>query len=179
MKTLTLVFITLALAACRHAPVMLEDKITGRSSFAFVDPPVGPPPVTNGKNTELSDRSNYYEAQLQEPAPMPVYPAAALKARARLSTVGVHITVDPNGHVADIRSSMLVFTTPGPFAEQFQDAVEQAVRRWRFTPARSEHYVIVHEGNATYSRLKSKENVETEFDLSFTFAADGKVEAGK
>lgn len=168
-----------AASGCRHAPVVLEDKIAGRSSFAFVDPPVGPPPASNGKATELADSSNYYEAQLQEPAPLPLYPMRALKGKARLSTIGVHITVDAGGHVAGVRSSMLVFNTPGPFADDFREAVEQAVRQWRFTPARSEHYEIVHEGSATYSRLKSKENVETEFDLSFTFTADGRVEAGK
>lgn len=171
--------LSLGLAGCRHAPVALDDKLSGRSSFAFVDPPVGPPPASNEKTTELADASNYYEAQLQEPAPLPVYPAPALKARARLSTIGVHITVDASGRVSDIRSSMLVFNTPGPFAEQFRDAVEHAVRQWRFTPARSEHYEIVHEGSATYSRLKSRENVDTEFDLSFTFTADGRVETGK
>ena len=169
----------LVLAGCRHAPVALEDKIAGRSSFAFVDPPVGPPPESKGEVVAPTDNSNYFEARLNEPAPMPAYPPRALKAKARLSTIGVHITVDPNGRVSDIRSSMLVFNTPGPFADDFRNAVESAVRQWEFTPARAEHFEIVHEGNATSSRRTHTENVETEFDLSFTFTADGRVEAGK
>ncbi len=169
----------LGFAGCRHAPPVLEDKLAGRSSFAFVDPPPGPPPKSDEKSVAPVEHANYFEARLNEPVPLPVYPARALKAKARLSTVGVHITVDTTGRVSDIRSSMLVFNTPGPFADDFRDAVEAAVRQWRFAPARTEHFEIVHEGSATYSRRASVENVETEFDLSFTFTADGRVEAGK
>src|SRR5882762_8677592 len=86
----------LALTSCRHAPPVLQDRMAGKSSFAFVDPPVGPPPESKSEVTTPADRSNYFEARLKEPAPMPVYPPRALKAKARLSTIGVHITVDPN-----------------------------------------------------------------------------------
>jgi hypothetical protein len=180
MKVVAILWaLSLGLVGCHHAPVVLDDKLAGRSSFAFVEPPVGPPPASNGAAAQLLNQSNFHEAQLQEPAPMPVYPAKALKAKARLSTIGVHITVDVNGHVSDIRSSMLVFNTPGPFADDFRDAVEAAVRQWRFKPAQSDEYEIVHEGTATYNRMKRSEKVETEFDLSFTFTADGRVQAGK
>jgi len=111
---------------------------------------------------------------------MPVYPAKALKAKAGRNLVGVHIIVDTEGSVREIRMSMLVFSTPGPFAEDFRDAVELAVRQWRFTPARSESLEIVHDrnGEATEMRVTGSENVETEFDLAFTFQPNGTVQQG-
>jgi len=109
---------------------------------------------------------------------MPVYPARALKAKAGRNTVGIHIIVDTEGSVREIRMSMLVFSTPGPFAEDFRDAVELAVRQWRFTPARSESFEIVRDGEATSMRMTESETVETEFDLAFTFQPDGSVQTG-
>lgn len=167
----------LVLAGCRNAPPAVVDS--GRSSFAFVAPPVAPPPESTGELVQLSDRSQWYEANLMEPHAMPVYPARALQAKAGRNIVGVHIIVDVTGHVREIRMSMLVFSTPGPFAEDFRDAVELAVRQWRFTPARAVYYEIVHDGDATYNRTTRTENVETEFDLAFTFQPDGTVRQGK
>jgi len=162
-------------AGCRHAPVNEE---VGRSSFTFVAQPVGPPPESKHELAPPTERSQWYEATLQEPFVLPVYPAKALKAKAGRNIVGVHIIVDPRGAVREIRMSMLTFSTPGPFAEDFRDAVELAVRQWRFTPARSESFEIVHDGQATAMRLTGSENVETEFDLAFTFQPDGTVRQG-
>ncbi len=178
MKRIVLALVALVVAGCHHAPVVLNEDLAGRSSFAFVDPPVRPPAEVKSDGPALLKQSNFHEAQLQEPAPMPVYPAKALKAKARLTTIGVHITVDPTGRVSDIRSSMLVFNTPGPFADDFREAVETAVRQWRFNPAQADEYEIVHEGAATFNRLTHSEKVETEFALSFTFKADGTVKSG-
>jgi len=139
---------------------------------------VSPPPPSSGPPVQLTNHSQWHEATQKEPVAMPVYPAKALKAKAGRNTVGVHIIVDPEGRVSEIRMSMLVFSTPGPFAEDFRDAVELAVRQWRFNPARSESYEIIHDGDATSMRMTGGENVETEFDLAFTFQPDGTVRAG-
>lgn len=163
-------------SGCRHAPPPKED--TGRSSFAFVSAPVAPPPESKGEVVQPMNRSQWYEATLQEPAPMPVYPPRALKAKAGRNTVGIHIIVDPAGRVREIRMSMFVFSTPGPYAEDFRDAVELAVRQWRFNPARMESFEIGRDGEATSMRMSGGENVETEFDLAFTFQPDGSVQAG-
>jgi outer membrane biosynthesis protein TonB len=144
-----------------------------------VHPPLPPPPEARGDSPLPVDRSQWYEATLRDPYAMPVYPARALKAKAGRNTVGVHIVVDASGHVSEIRTSMFVFSTPGPFAEDFRDAVEVAVRQWRFNPARTEQYEIVHDGEATDMRVKGSENVETEFDLAFTFQPDGTVRQGE
>jgi hypothetical protein len=164
------------LTGCRHAATP-EEK--GHSSFAFVDQPVGPPPESKGEPVQLTEHSQWREATLQEPSVLPVYPAKALKAKAGRNTVGVHIIVDPQGTVREIRMSMLVFSTPGPFAGDFRDAVELALRQWRFNPARTEAFEIIHDGEATSMRMKGSENVETEFDLAFTFQPDGTVRQGQ
>ena len=169
--------LALTLVSCRHVPTPAES--TGHSSYAFIDPPVGPPPASSAEKVEPSDRSQWREATVKDPVVMPAYPKKALKRKAGRSTVGVHILVDVSGRVAEVRPSLLVFNTPGPFAEEFRDAVELALRQWQFTPARAEHYEIVHEGDTTYSRVTRTEMVETEFDLAFTFTEDGRVEQGK
>lgn len=110
---------------------------------------------------------------------MPVYPKKAMEAKAGRNIVGVHITVDAAGRVSDVRMSLLVLSTPGPFAEEFRTAVEAALRQWQFTPARAEYFEIVHEGDSTYNRVTGSENVETEFDLAFTFSHDGRVVLGQ
>jgi len=163
-------------SGCRHVPS--SEAGSGHSSFRFVDAPVGPPPATNAEVTQPTNHSQWREATLKEPFILPVYPAAALRAKAGRNLVGVHIVVDPAGRVSDIRMSMRVFSTPGPFAENFRDAVELAVRQWRFNPARAESYEIIHDGEATSMRMTGSEYVETEFDLAFTFQADGTVQTG-
>lgn len=166
----------LVLAGCRHAPPATD---TGRSSFEFVEPAAGPPPVSSAEAATPTNLSQWREATLQEPFALPVYPPRALKAKAGRNIVGVHIIVDVTGHVREVRMSMLVFSTPGPFADDFRDAVELAVRQWRFSPARSERIDILHAGDTTYSRVGSSENVETELDVAFTFQPDGTVRQGK
>jgi hypothetical protein len=165
----------LAAGACRHAP---KPAMKGQSSVVFVDPPTRPP-EPGGPTIEPARRSQWREATLKEPVVMPVYPQNALLAKAGRNIVGVRIIVDPEGRVRETRLSLLVFSTPGPFAEDFRAAVEAALRQWQFVPARAEYFEIVHDGQATYNRVTGSENVETEFDLAFTFTAAGKVEMGK
>ncbi len=156
---------------CRHVPV---PEATGRSSFTFVESP-SPPPNSNVKVTESTTRSQYREATLQQPASLPIYPARALKGKAGRAIVGVHITVDTAGRVSTIDSSLFVFSTPGPYAEDFRDAVEAALRQWKFAPARVEYVEAINENESTYNRVTRSETIETEFDLSFAFSADGCV----
>jgi hypothetical protein len=129
---------------------------------------------------ESLDRGQYRQERLMEPAALPVYPARALKAKAGRATVGVHVTVGTNGRISSIVSSMLVFSTPGPFADDFRDAVEAALHQWKFEPARIEYIEVVQGTNGFfYNKVTRTELTESDFDLSFTFTADGRVEAGK
>lgn len=116
---LTLGGILIAVTGCRHAP--MEATGTGASSFAFVERPTGPPQARTVTTDPVEQKpmEDYREARPVYPLINPVYPPRALKAKAGWATVGVRITVDPMGRVSDVAPSMLVFSTPGPFADDF------------------------------------------------------------
>ena len=166
----------LALAGCRQLPAG-----TGRSSFEVVKPP----PVQVSGTTDMeavasNSLIDFREAEPIRPLVMPVYPAAALKAKAGRAQVGVRVTVETSGRVGDISASMLAVSTPGPFAPAFRDAVETAVRQWRFRPAQIiQQEVAPLPGGGSYKRVTQREATEAQFDLVFTFTETGKVEAGK
>ncbi len=173
-KSICLLALVAIVAGCRQVP---KPESVGSSSFVFVTQPLPPPPKSEGEAVQPEERAQYREAQLREPAVTPTYPDRALKGGAGRAFVGVHVTVDVDGRVADVRPSMFVFSTPGPFAEDFREAVEAAVRQWRFIPARAEYYEIVTEQGVTFNRVTRSETLESEFDLSFVFTAAGTVEA--
>jgi TonB family protein len=165
-------------SGCKHAP---KGGVYGNTSFRVVEPPRPPPPPGSSREMiEPVSRANYRDAQAIHPLVMPVYPPAALAARAGAATVGVRVTVDASGVVTDVRPSMLAVTiTPPEFAEAFREAVEVAVRRWKFAPARVHYLERVTDREFTYERVTRTELIEAEFDLAFTFTPAGKVEAGK
>lgn len=165
-------------SGCKHVP---RSSDTGSSSFVVVEQPRPPPPIASSENTvEPVSRANFREAQAIHPLVMPIYPPAALAAKAGAATIGVRVTVDAKGAVADIRPSMLAISfIPSKFADDFQAAVEVAVRQWKFAPARVHTIVRVTEGEFTYDRVTRTELIEAEFDLAFTFTTAGKVEVGK
>lgn len=86
------------------------------------------------------------------------------------------MTVDVNGRVTEIVPSMVAITTPGPFAGDFMEAVQAALKLWRFRPARIEQVELVEAEPAPYYRVTSSENTEAQFELSFTFTASGGVQ---
>ncbi len=180
MKTfLATGLVLLAMTGCRHAPAV--SPATGASSFAFVERPAGPPPAraVTAEPVEQKPIEEYREARPVYPLANPVYPPRALKARAGRATVGVRITVDVTGRVSDVAPSMLVFSTPGPFAEDFRAAVETAVLQWRFRPAEIEKLEFVKTPTVSYNRITSTQKVETQLDVAFNFTATGGVETGK
>ncbi len=107
---------------------------------------------------------------------VPEYPRTALAARAGWATVGLKITVGVDGKVSAIEPSMLTFSTPGPFAEDFRQAVERALAQWEFRPAEMRY---VEQGNlpdgSLYARVVRSEKVEQTFDVAFAFTPEGKV----
>lgn len=161
---------------CRHVPKAPD---TGRISFVPVEPRRPPPPAVSPNEAIVPvSREQYREAEAKHPLVMPVYPPRALAASAGAATVGVHVTVDATGAVVDIRPSMLAISvTPSKFANDFREAVEVAVRQWKFRPARVLHLETATEGEFTYERVTRTETTEAEFDLAFTFTPSGKVEA--
>ena len=122
---------------------------------------------------------HYVEAEPILPLATPVYPAAALAAKAGLVTIGVKISVYTDGRVSDVSPSLLTFSTPTRYADEFEEAVREAVMRWRFRPA--QRYTLrifrTEEGGGPPREIH-RENTESYFDLAFTFTASGTVLAG-
>jgi len=174
VKEFTGWLLLLSLTACRHVPLPVA---TGGSAVTFIEPPAAPPPkVGSGEIKELVSRALYIEARPIKPLALPVYPPRALAAKARQATVGVSVTVDTSGRVTDIRSSILTFSTPGPFAGDFRAAVETALHQWRFAPAESQEIEPILGLDQPASRVTRSEKVETTLELSFTFTATGGVQ---
>ena len=172
--------VTLALTGCRHAPI--EPPQAGASSFVFVEAPsLSVPPASSNSTFEDSGQKkfeDFREAEPIYPLAAPIYPAKALAAKAGQATVSVRIKVDVRGRVSDVVPSLVGFTTPGRYAEDFREAVGEALRQWRFRSAVIEKVELVQTPQVSYSRVISSQKAETEFHLVFTFTSSGKVLGG-
>jgi outer membrane biosynthesis protein TonB len=89
--------------------------------------------------------------------------------------VAVRITVDANGRVSDVGTSLAAMSTPSPFTAEFRAAVEAAIAQWRFRPGEVRHLETVHDADGDYQRMTSRENIAGTFDVEFTFNASGVV----
>ena len=113
------------------------------------------------------------------PLANPVYPAAVLGRVRQPVTVGVRISVDVTGRVAQVGESLAAFSSGGEFAGEFRGAVEDALTQWRFRPAELCQLVLQggQLGQGAYWLTRSREPVDDGFDVSFTFSAKGDVVA--
>lgn len=145
----------------------------------MVRPP--PAPASGGRVSEAEPSgAQYREAFLAGKPVLPVYPARALAKKAGDAQIGVRLTIDATGRVSDVSPSMFaVSISPPGFAEDFYQAVETAVRQWKFQPARIEYVEKVSGGGITYERVARSEKLDATLDLSFAFTAAGKVTATK
>jgi hypothetical protein len=171
----------ITISGCKHAPAVRAD---GESQFAFLETPVArTPPKAEISTGPRQPADVLVPAEPMHPLSKPVYPSAALGRQKTPVFVGVCITVDAAGNVADIGPSLRAFSSPGPFAEEFRAAVEDAVRRWRFTPAEKRHLKpgAAPPGKDDYWVVTRAEKTDYTFDLSFTFTTSGDVlsEVGK
>jgi len=169
--------LALVAAGCRHLSSS-QATSTGTSSFVVVDgPPAKTPKVKPAEpSTEPIIEEHFVDAEAIEPRARPTYPKQALTGKAGLVTVGVRITIDTEGQVADVEPSLFVFSTPSRYADEFQTAVRLAVLQWRFHPAQRYRLRIfrTEEGGGPPQEI-SREKIETYFDFAFTFTASGKV----
>jgi hypothetical protein len=132
-------------------------------------PATKPPPATD---TVLA-------AEPILPLAVPVYPKAALAARTGRVVVGIRITIDIQGRVAETGPSPVVFSTPNAYAGGFREAVQAALAQWRFQPAVIQHFTSVREPNGeAVLFLRGTEKTDWAFDLAFTFTASGDVMSG-
>lgn len=171
----------LALAGCRHSAT----EEAGTSSFTVVQAgQAAESKVIVGKVDEGDIKPAAYDRDYRAAVPirnqpLPVYPAQALKAKAGAATAGVRVTIDATGKVTDIGPSLLIFSTPGPYAQDFMAAVKAAVVGWRFHPAEIFYLERVEAPGVSYNRVTRSEKVEAQLDLAFSFTASGGVLAGK
>lgn len=165
-----------AAAGCHHA---VAPAPTAHSSVRFVEPPVAPLPPTPPADVKIVPATmSTVPAEPIPPLALPVYPASIpRKERPAVALVGVHITIDTSGRVANVSSSLYAFSTPDPHAAEFRAAAEAALAQWRFTPAELRRYKPVDgpRGQQGYVRVIGQEPIEWGFDVAFTFNAAGDV----
>ncbi|HVS54319.1 MAG TPA: hypothetical protein VHD62_18330 [Opitutaceae bacterium] len=160
---------------CRHvavAPVPIE----GRSSFKFIEPAAPEPEKRGASEGPRQPVNALVPPEPIEPLATPVYPSIARGATSLIMMVGVRITVGPDGRVADIAPSFVAMSTPGPFAAEFRQAVDAAVRQWRFLPAEIRHLepAKTREGQPIWNVTRT-EKTEAPLDVMFTFSPSGEV----
>jgi hypothetical protein len=134
--------------------LFLPDKMTATMTEAVESGEIVPPTATR----ELGP---------------PTYPPRPLAAQFGDATVAVRIIVGTDGLVGEILDSPLMKSTPGPFAEDFRDATEEAVRSWRFEGAQlrtlKEGEDLDGDGTVDYHHVVSAEPVPVYLDIRFDF----------
>lgn len=169
MKPLTfisscLVGLSFCLAGCRHGP--------GATSFQFVDVNT-PNPPTDARTLKLQvETSVLVDARPIEPLVPPTYPPTALAAHVGTVTIAVHITVGKNGRVTAVNPSMADVSIPTRFHDEFHQAIESALAQWHFEPAQQTQLEPGENGRPVVVGMT---DVETSFDIAFTFSPPGTV----
>jgi TonB family protein len=185
MRTLGLAMLVLGCAGCVSAqraappaarPVMPKtDAAHGAVGMRFIADPSGEPP-------KLTDHQEFVAAQMVGPPVLPVYPAQALAASAPPFLVAVRITIDKDGKVTKIEDSPVLASSTGPFAGEFRAAVDDAVRRWRFSGGYIDQVEdgkdLDGDGKPDYTTLVERDPVDVLYDVRFDFEivrGEGKV----
>ena len=148
-------------------------------------PPVGPSPPSRGKvayefiaDPSIGKPQNTEHLQFVTPRPeqtlaLPSYPERPLAAKAPSYTVVVRIVIDTEGRVSSFADSQLAPSTAGVFAADFREAVETAVRRWRFLPGHIDQLEngddVDDDGKADYVRIVQRDLVPVFYDVRFDF----------
>jgi hypothetical protein len=105
--------------------------------------------------------------------PLPEYPPAALAGGGPSAVVAVRLVLD-GGAVRDVKDSPKLVRYKGPFASEFREAVEAAVRRWMFTSARIDTLGPARP-DMPQRPLMATRYVPTFLDFAFRFSVvDGK-----
>ena len=122
------------------------------------------------KENEVSNRPMPVEH------PPPVYPQAAIALGLRRVDIGARVIVDAEGNVDEVRIAASNARPP-----LFDEAVREAVLRWRYTPLTFTRWEDVKDaqGNVVDSRQVSAERKPFSLDYDFVFELrDGKPVVG-
>jgi hypothetical protein len=151
-------------------------------------PVVTPPPATTqaegtSKFSYVFDPSNPAlglpeDVKFNRPMPMaklklPSYPADALAAGDGPHLEFVRFTIDEHGDVSKIDDSPLGASDGGPHAAAFRQAVDEAVRTWKYQPGALRTVEPGHDldgdGKPDYTVTTSTRIVSVYYDVKFTF----------
>ncbi len=107
---------------------------SGTGTVVAPPPPPPPPPTVSAPPPPPAPKGPSLVSETDTPAkalvnPAPPYPAAA-RAAGLMGAVTVRITIDESGDVTDVK---VVKGDPN-----FDDAVVETVKKWKFTPAKHE-----------------------------------------
>ena len=174
-----LLMLLLTVASCRHRVAEAPAEATGQAGIRFIDPAAAPGAVLQTREGDPVSGEVFSEARAIEPLTVPVYPRGVPPRKAGVVTIGVRLTVDEQGRVTDVGPSLLAVSIPTPYSEQFEAAVRAAVLQWRFQPA--QRYRVDYSRNAQSGlerKVSGRANVETWFDVMFTFTERGEVKTG-
>ncbi len=148
-----------AIASATASPATASPR-EGEVAVEFLADPIPP-------DEKLDEAHEFVPASLLL-MPTPVYPQAAL-ARGELSAlVGVRLSINAAGVVEDVMDSPRLVPYSGPFALVFRQAVEDAVRRWRFTSARIQ--TLGPAGPDSERPVTATLRVPTYLDFAFRFS---------
>ena len=125
------------------------------------------------REDEISNRPSPVEY------PPPAYPPTAIALGLRRFEVNAKVIVDTAGRVSEVRIAAAPDPTTHPSV--FDEAVREALLRWRYIPLTFRRFVEVKDGqgNVVDSRLLSSENKPFSLDYNFVFEVrDGKPVVG-
>jgi outer membrane biosynthesis protein TonB len=136
--------------------------------------PIAAPQASTAKTGEASDSIvlNDIPPSVIGDLAKPVYPAAALAAHAGACIVYVTIAIDTKGAVSEVTPSWQRLNIPNRFSQEFFEAVKEAVRMWKFEPARRVYWQKA--GNEDLKYIKT-EIIPVQTDIRFTFETSGTV----
>src|SRR5262245_57830859 len=141
------------------------DERAGRSSVRILTDPKA--------RIDLPEGTRLEPMQFYGSNAMPRYPPAALASQISGVEITVRALFGKDGKVGEIVQSPLAPEYTGPFAPEFRDAIEQAVRTWTFVPPEllTDGDLIGYEddGKTEIRKIVAREYVSIRVDLAFTF----------
>lgn len=142
------------------------DPGRGQSSFEFlIDPPA--------RNAEHPKNQQFMPPRPIGEMASPVYPERALASGYGSVSLTVRVNIGSEGQVTGISNIPGKPQPAGPYASDFREVVESAVRSWKFYPAELNQFDdgndIDGDGKPDYQRLVSSEKMPVYFDVRFDF----------
>jgi hypothetical protein len=170
--------LVVTLAACaakrpvKTAPPLPPPSTEGKTSYNYIFDPAN-------SALALPEDVKFLRPQPVETKRLPTYPERALAAGDGPHREIVRIVIDVHGTVGQVLDSPLGRSDDGPFAADYRQAVDDAVKSWRYEPGVLEHVRDGEDkdldGKPDYRVLTSLDRVAVYYDIRFTFEiVDGK-----